>query len=329
LGTGKQKLTLAFPTDYVLFGDADEPTDDPHAALVIGKLSDAGRGLGFFDLAEATGIDTGALAQTLWSLAWQGRVSSDSFETARRGLLNGFSAERVAEHPGRGGFRRWERSRPSAGTWQLVRKERGDGSIESAEIDKERARIVLGRYGVVFRELLEHELPPLRWSRLFRALRLLELSGEIVAGHFFDGVPGLQFATHEAVRKLAEPLPPDPLYFLNACDPASLAGLGLPGLPPELPRRIPGNWMVGQGDALVVVLQKGGRELTIVPQPGHASLGAALAIFHFLLGRQSAASTSASVESINGESALASPYLDDLRRAGFVNDYRGLSLWKR
>lgn len=329
LGIGKQKLTLAFPTDHVLFSDTDEQPDDPHAERVIGRLSEAGRGLGFFDLAEVTGIDTGTLAQTLWTLAWQGRVSSDSFETVRRGLLNGFSAERVADHPGRSGFRRWERSRPSVGTWQLVRKERGEGSIESAEIDKERARIVLGRYGVVFRELLEHELPPLRWSRLFRALRLLELSGEIVAGHFFDGVPGLQFATHEAVRQLAEPLPPDRGYFINACDPASLAGLGLHGLPPELPRRIPGNWIVGQGDALVVVLQKGGRELTIVPPPGHASLGAALAIFHFLLGRQGATSTSASVESINGQSALASPYLEDLRRAGFVNDYRGLSLWKR
>jgi ATP-dependent helicase Lhr and Lhr-like helicase len=87
--------------------------------------------------------------------------------------------------------------------------------MASAELDKERARMVLARFGVIFRELLEHELPPLRWPRLFRALRLLELSGEIVAGHFFDGIPGLQFATHEAIRKLAHPLPSDRLYWTH------------------------------------------------------------------------------------------------------------------
>lgn len=329
LGVGKQRLTLAFPTDYGLFSDTDALPDHPDGDVVVDRLSQADRGLGFFDLADATGIDTGTLAQTLWTLAWSGRVSSDSFETVRRGILNDFSAERVADHPSRSGFRRWERSRPSVGTWQLLRKERGDGSIESAEIDKERARIVLGRYGVVFRELLEHELLPLRWSRLFRALRLLELSGEIVAGHFFEGVPGLQFATHEAIRKLAEPLPTDQVYFLNACDPASLAGLGLPALPGELPRRIPSNWLVLRGGQILAVLQKGGRELVLVPPAGHPLVAAALGIYPFLLGRQLAAATSASVETINGEGALASPYLDDLRAAGFVNDYRGISLWRR
>ena len=60
---------------------------------------------------------------------------------------------------------------------------------------RDRIRQVLQRYGVVFRELLEAELPRLRWSRLFRSLRLMEFSGEVVAGRFFDGIPGLQFAS--------------------------------------------------------------------------------------------------------------------------------------
>ena len=32
---------------------------------------------------------------------------------------------------------------------------------------------------------------------------------------------------------------------------------------------------------------------------------------------------------VNGISANASPYADELRRIGFSNDYRGMSLWKR
>jgi len=247
----------------------------------------------------------------------------------RRGILNDFSAERAAESSSRASFRRWERSRPSVGAWQAVQGHDSDGGIAGAELDKDRARIVLARYGMVFRELLEHEVAPLRWPKLFRALRLLELSGEIVAGHFFHGLPGLQFATHEAVRKLAEPLPPDRLYFINACDPASVAGLGVPDLHALLPRRIPSNWVVFRGQTLVAVLQKGGRELTVTMPPGTPVVDAALGVYPFLLGRQFSPATSATVQAVNGQPALASPYADDLRRAGFANDYRGMSLWKR
>lgn len=332
MGAGKQRLLLSFPSDQPLFAEHQGRPDDGATgpvSLVMARLSESERGLGFFELAQATGIDTATLAQILWTSAWQGRVTSDSFETVRRGVLNDFSAERPATTPGRASFRRWERSRPSTGAWRRIAGQAYDGGIAGAELDKDRARVVLARYGVVFRELLEHETPPLRWPRLFRALRLLELSGEVVAGHFFEGVPGLQFATHEAVRALSEPLRDDRLYFINACDPASLAGLGLPGLAPTLPRRIPSHWMVFRGPELIAVLQKGGRELSITVSPGAPVLEAALGIYPFLLGRQFAPSGSATVESVNGHPVLASPYAEDLRRVGFASDYRGMSLWKR
>jgi ATP-dependent Lhr-like helicase len=262
-------------------------------------------------------------------LGWDGHVSTDSYQTLRRGILSDFAAEKVADLSGRGGFRRWDRSRPGVGAWQAVRARSADGAIENAELHKERARIVLGRYGVVFRELLDHELPALRWSKLFRALCLLELSGEIVAGHFFAGVPGLQFATHQAVGRLAEPLPGDRVFFVNACDPASVCGLGLAGLSPALPRRIGSNWTVFRGAELILALQKGGRDLTVLPPPRDPVLAAALAIYPFLLGRQFSPISSMTVETVNGASAAISPYADDLRRIGFGNDYRGLCLWKR
>ena len=188
---------------------------------------------------------------------------------------------------------------------------------------------MLARYGVVFREMLEHELPPLRWAKVFRALRLLELSGEIVAGHFFAGVPGIQFATHEAIRRLAEALPSERIYFVNACDPASVAGLGLDGAFARIPRRVAGNWMVFRGSQLVLVAQKNGKELSVLVDPGDPRLEPALGIYRFLLGREFAPLSSLTVETINDASASASPYAEDLRRAGFTSDYRGLCLWKR
>jgi ATP-dependent Lhr-like helicase len=201
--------------------------------------------------------------------------------------------------------------------------------LENAELEKERARQVLARHGVVFRELLEHELAPLRWPRLFRALRLLELSGEIVSGHFFLGVPGIQFATHEALRRLGDSLPSETVYFVNACDPASPCGLGLGGLPEQLPRRVPGNWMVFRGSQLLLVVQKHGRELTVLAEPGDASLESALAIYRFFLGREFSPLAAVTLETVNGLAANASPYADALRTIGFANDYRGMNLWKR
>jgi hypothetical protein len=90
-----------------------------------------------------------------------------------------------------------------------------------------------------------------------------------------------------------------------------------------------GNWTVFRGAELILALQKGGRELTIVPPPGDPALAAALAIYPFLLGRQFSPISSVTVETVNGAGATTSPYADDLRRVGFGNDYRGMTLWKR
>jgi ATP-dependent Lhr-like helicase len=351
-GCGRHKLSLAFASDHELLLDkadphgegagadvhveaqveaqAEAPGDDRTRAerAIASCLQATERGLGFFDLATATGADTAVLGQALWDLAWQGRATSDSYETVRRGILSDFSCEVASQTSGRTGFRRWERSRPSAGTWRALHGRSQRSPLARAELEKERARLVLARYGVVFRERLEHELPPLRWSKIFRALRLLELSGEIVCGHFFTGVPGLQFATHEAIRKLAEALPGDRIYFVNACDPASLCGLGLTGTS-SLPRRVPSNWMVYRGTTLVLVLQKGGRELTVLVPPSDDVLEPALGIYRFLLGREFSPQSSLSVETINDTGTLASPYAEALRHVGFTNDYRGMSLWKR
>jgi len=333
-GCGKEKVSFAFPSDQELFVNLDEAAPDDRdgpEALLLGYLKESDRGLGFFELATATTFGTTPLAEMLWDLAWQGCATTDSYETIRRGILNGFSPEVVnpTGNSGRAGFRRWERSRPSAGNWRGLQTRQDRSPVANAELEKERARTVLARYGIVFRELLEHELPLLRWSKLFRSLRLLELSGEIISGHFFQGVSGIQFASHEAIRRLLEPLPGERIYFVNACDPASVAGLGLDGFSSQLPRRVPSHWMVFRGSQLVLVLQKMGKELTVLAEPGDPVLLPALAVYRFLLNREFSPLSSVGVETVNGVNATASPYADELRRTGFTSDYRGMSLWKR
>jgi hypothetical protein len=93
---------------------------------------------------------------------------------------------------------RWERARlggPSAAQdrWRLLERQDQEDALDREEILRERARRLLRRYGILFRSLaaLDESAPP--WPALFRALRMMEFSGETVGGRFVRGVEELQF----------------------------------------------------------------------------------------------------------------------------------------
>jgi ATP-dependent Lhr-like helicase len=64
------------------------------------------------------------------------------------------------------------------------------------------ARRLLARTGVVFRRTIERERLPVPWRELLRALRALEVRGEVRGGRCVAGVPGEQYALPEAVVHL-------------------------------------------------------------------------------------------------------------------------------
>jgi ATP-dependent Lhr-like helicase len=242
-------------------------------------------------------------------------VTSDSLTPLRTAIASGFKVTPTpndrprAQRVGRSRFDRWRRERPFAGSWMILPRVGTDPDpLDRDEDDRERARIVLDRFGIVFRRLLERELPGLRWGSLFRALRLLELGGEIVAGHFVTGIDGLQFATHETIRRLRSGIDDDRIWWINAVDPASPCSLGVPLDDWPLPRRIPGNHLVFHGRNLVVISQRRGAELTIRVEHDHPQLPTYLGFLDHLLGRQEQALKRIDLESINGEPATSSPY---------------------
>jgi len=128
-----------------------------------------------------------------------------------------------------------------------------------------------------------------------------------VAGQFFTGVAGLQFASHDALRRLSEGAPEDRVWWVNAADPASPCGLGLDALG-ELPRRLPGNHLVFHGHRLVVLSERRGRALDIRVGPDHPSLPDYLAFLKVLLTRAVRPAKAVVVETINGEAAAEGPY---------------------
>jgi len=312
-GGAERKVAFALEADRELFVSDDGPTAKEREALDALFPHPTGR-FGFDQLVAHTRETSASLTERLWSLAWKGRVTNDGFHAVRLGAQTRFKG---VEAPGstldepsgrRARFGRWKTARPSSGSWyRLPDIDAPADVIERDEVERDRVRVLLDRWGVLFRSLLEREAPPLRWGRVFKTLRIMELSGEVVSGQFFEGVEGLQFAAPSALKRLLPPVDDDQILWMSAADPASPCGLGLDGLPP-LPRRVGGNHVALKGGKIVVTSESKGKRLSIQLLPVDESLPACLGFLTNMLARQTQTVRCITVETINEQPAAQSPY---------------------
>lgn len=331
-GCGQRKLSFAFPEDLDLFLERDGTVGNSDAELLARLIPDPKGRYGLPAICSGSGLPAAAVTTELWKLAWEGKLSNDSYVSVRKGILNRF-VRPEAEH-GRDLRRmpasRWTRAQDSSGNWYLLPLEQGSPDpLEREERNKDRVRVLLERYGILFKEILLRELPALQWGRLFRTLRIMEMSGELLSGNFFSGIAGLQFISHQAFRMLEQGLQDETIYWVNAADPASLCGSGLEGLRDELPARLPSTHLVYRGVRLVLVSRRYGRHLDIKAQPDDPQLHEYLAFFRVLLTREFNPLKRISVERVNGGPAAASAYAEALKAFGFQEAYKGLELWRR
>lgn len=295
----------------------------------------------FSVLQRTTGLNSRDLNQQLWEAVWQGAVTNDGFAALRHGLAHQFKMPDVlssAGHrrhrrpgPGRRAFEGWRKSRPPGNWFRIIPPEEPRDGLEKEERNKDRVRLLLDRYGIVFRELLARELPHFQWSALFRSLRIMELSGEVIAGHFFSHIPGLQFIAPDALQILREPLPENAVFWLNAVDPASLCGIGIGALRTALPRRIPGNHLVYHGSRLVVISRGNGRHLNIEASAECPDIITYFNFLHHMLRRPVSPVGNLVIETINDQPAVESiPYVEPLKALfDVIPDPKGLTLYRR
>ncbi|MAE70050.1 MAG: ATP-dependent helicase [Gemmatimonadetes bacterium] len=317
VGSGEKRIAFWFESELELM-EPSETTEDGASNLMP---SDSAR-YRFDQLLRESGCTAADLSERLWSWAWQGEVTNDTVAALRRGIETRFRAPRTPSAPSgrrrrrgvaRPSFGQWKSAAPFAGNWHRLPAIASDiDPIEAQERNRDRARLLFDRYGVLFRELLERESALFRWSKLFRTLRLMELSGEIVSGCFFHGIPGLQFASHKALRTVRRRPREDKVFWLSAIDPASLCGIGLDGLRGGLPKRMPGTHIVYRGSAVMMISKGKGREIDFQLAPDDEAFPEVLGPLHHLLGREQLPSRSISVEKINGEPARESKYLEPL-----------------
>ncbi len=166
----------------------------------------------------------------LGELAAAGLVTSDGYPALR--TLIGSATRRTGRRS-----RHATNAAIPAGRWTLLRSTLTP-SVSGDERVERWCRLLLRRYGVMFRDLLANESGAPSWQELVRTYRRLEARGEIRGGRFVAGVAGEQYALPEVIsvlRSATDQSDEQPL-ILPATDPLNLsrrigAGPRVPALP--------------------------------------------------------------------------------------------------
>jgi len=99
-------------------------------------------------------------------------------------------------------------------------------------VSEQVAWVLLKRYGIVFKRLLEREGISIPWRLFLRVYHRLEARGEIRGGRFVAGISGEQFALPDAVgmlRAIRRQGAQDSMISVSAADPLNLVGVITPG----------------------------------------------------------------------------------------------------
>ena len=191
--------------DYALREHAVDQTNLTHAltpnGLRIWELLKQ-RGACFAEEIERSlGLSSIEVRYALWELAAAGLASADGFDQLRSMIDP--DRRRLANSAHR-------KVRSAAGRWSLFRSfaQAPKDAIEQARFNdvaiESSARMLLSRYGIVFRDLLASESNVPRWGVLQQMLRRLEDRGEVRGGRFVSGFGGEQFALPEVLDSLRE-----------------------------------------------------------------------------------------------------------------------------
>ena len=199
----------------------------------------SGGALFFSELVRRSGLLPSQVEEALSQLAALGLATSDSFDGLRALLVPSNKRPTFGRNIGKLRGKTNLASIEFAGRWSLLRTQIASQSLGNGAESSERgaaaakfARVLLDRYGVVFRCLLERESFPITWYELGRIYRRWEARGEIRGGYFVGGISGEQFALPEAIgllRSIRKAPSKGELITLSAADPLNLQGILTPG----------------------------------------------------------------------------------------------------
>lgn len=210
-------------------------------------------GAPFFDeLLSQAKLPKSMLEDVLAELVSLGFVTADSFG-AIRPLIAPDRKRRQAQSKRSRRKVIFETSFESGGRWSIF--------LNNIQLDEESHRLeswawlLLERYGVVFKDLLERERLMPKWRDLLPVYRTLEMRGEIRGGRFVENMHGEQYALPEAVENMRkEQSHASPWIVASACDPLNISFLiqSIPKIP-----AIPGNRIVIENGKIIAYREAG------------------------------------------------------------------------
>ncbi|MCY4143302.1 MAG: DEAD/DEAH box helicase [Gammaproteobacteria bacterium] len=307
-GTGREKVCVGQPDDIAF------PRKSQTGSKVLRNLFvDPNARYTFSQLYARSQNSLSEFNDLFWESVWSGDISSDNMSSLKSGLERRFKCGSVSTRATPRTFRATRRNSKIRrtiwpGTWYWIESQ---GTLEDPigelEDAKERARLLLDRYGFVTREIANRDGGEFRWSLVFPALRIMELAGEVTVGLFFSELSGPQFARQDALRLLTNCRSCEPRW-LAAYDPASPCGMGLNWS--ELPARRSGTFIGVAGDEVLCTSLANGRKLKVYVDADDARLSE---LFKEFPSTVSDARTLV-IDEINDESARSSPYFPLLAR---------------
>jgi ATP-dependent Lhr-like helicase len=338
--------------DLLLPEVEDAVPDTPLHGAVLSAMD--GGALFFRQLAERAGavlLDGGADAPSdadvvaaLWDLVWSGLVTNDTIAPLRALVSGRGAAHKPRRSTPRGRYARLRGGRPAmpsrtgpptvAGRWSLVLPREPDPTRRAHA----RAEAFLERHGVLTRGALDTERVTGGFSGVYKVLRAMEESGQIVRGYVVEGLGAAQFAARGAVDRLRALSRSDgdiadvTANVLAAADPAQPYGAALPWPDPVGTDKGAGKHRPGRKAGALAVLvdgvpalyvERGGRSLVSFTENDDALRMAAEALSRAVregwLGQLA-------VQRADGEVALTSNLAEVLRDAGFRATPKGLRL---
>ncbi|MBB3051886.1 ATP-dependent Lhr-like helicase [Prauserella isguenensis] len=284
--------------------------------------------------------DDATIVAALWDLTWAGLVTGDTLAPLRAQVSGGGAAHKPRRSAPRGRYARMRASRPAmpsrsgpptvAGRWGPTPPRETDPTRRAHA----RTESFLERHGVLTRGALDTERVTGGFSGIYKVLRGMEDSGQVVRGYVVEGLGAAQFAARGAVDRLraasdtAGTRDAQGAVVLAASDPAQPYGAALPwpqplGSTKHRPARKAGALVVLVDGVPALYVERGGRSLlsfTEHTEPlRQAAEALSAAVREGWLGKLQ-------VQRADGEQALTSQLADVLRDAGFRATPKGLRL---
>lgn len=347
LAGGDGWIALA-PTDVadLLLPDL-VPESAPESPLHLAVVEALAGGALFFrqlvDRVSLQGPTTDSdVVGALWDLVWAGLVTNDTLAPLRSLVSGKSAAHKPRRSAPRGRYARMRAGRPDmpsrtgpptvGGRWSLAVVPATDPTRRAHA----RAEAFLERHGVLTRGALDTERVTGGFSGVYKVLRAMEESGQVVRGYVVEGLGAAQFAARGAVdrlRALSRPPGQDHLgtpeaVVLAASDPAQPYGAALDWPAPvgdgkHRPARKAGALTVLVDGVAVLYVERGGRSLLSFTEDEGTLRAAAQSLSRAVrdgwLGHLA-------VQRTDGENALGTRLAGVLQEAGFRATPKGLRL---